>query len=423
MHNLLFHLVDVLRAAVRVWFCLAGQSRPHYHRFAERKQGYAQRERRQVMYTSDMRPAQLHSNWAEINLAAIGGNVRFFAARTDARVMAVVKANAYGHGAVPVARAALKAGARWCGVAQAEEALELRRAGLHCPILLLGFAPPARLAELISECVSLTVWEAGQLHKAAAAVQDSGQPARLHLKVDTGMGRVGVSPERAAALARSLTDTDGLQFEGLLTHFARADEKDLGPTVQQERRFRDVLDALEAGGLRPGLVHAANSAATLVRPQSHFDMVRVGIAMYGLDPSADCPCPGDLRPALVWKSQLTHVKAVPKGSGLSYGHEYITGGEETIGTVPAGYADGYRRAGEKVVLVGGERVPVLGRVCMDQFLVRLDDVNGAAVGDEVVLLGQQGQARLPAEELALRWGTINYDLVCSIGARVPRVHL
>ena len=375
------------------------------------------------MYTSGMRPAQLYSNWAEIDLGAIESNVRFFAGYTAARVMAVVKANAYGHGAVPVAQTALRAGATWCGVAQAEEALELRRAGLHCPILLLGFAPPTRLAELISERVSLTVWEAGQLHKAAAAAQDSGQPARLHLKVDTGMGRVGVSPERAAALAHSLTDTDGLQFEGLLTHFARADEKDLGPTLQQERRFRDVLDALEARGLRPGLVHAANSAATLVRPHAHFDMVRIGIAMYGLDPSVDCPCPGELRPALAWKSQLTHVKAVPKGSGLSYGHEYITSGEETIGTVPAGYADGYRRAGEKVALVGGERVPVLGRVCMDQFLVRLDDVTGAAVGDEVVLLGQQGQARLHAEELALRWGTINYDLVCSIGARVPRVHL
>lgn len=375
------------------------------------------------MYTSGMRSAQLHSNWAEIDLSAIGGNVRFFSTHTEALVMAVVKANGYGHGAVPVAQAALKAGASWCGVAQAQEALELRRAGMDCPILLLGFAPAARLAELISMRVSLIVWEPGQLEKAAAAAQESGHPARLHLKVDTGMGRVGVRPQEAAALARRLAESEELQFEGLLTHFARADEKDHGPTLQQEHCFRDVIGSLEAGGLHPGLIHSANSAATLVRPASHFDMVRVGIAMYGLDPSADCPCPVELRPALAWKSQLTHVKSVPKGSGLSYGHEYITSGAETIGTVSAGYADGYRRAGGTVALVAGERVPVVGRVCMDQFLVRLDDVPGAAVGDEVVLLGEQAQAQLPVEEMALRWGTINYDVVCSIGARVPRIYV
>ncbi len=375
------------------------------------------------MYTLGMRPAHLYSNWAEIDLTAIGGNVRYFSAHTDAVVMAVVKANAYGHGAVPVAQAALKAGASWCGVAQAEEALELRRAGLDCPILVLGFAPEARLAELISRRVSLTVWDAGQLEKASTAARESGRPARLHLKVDTGMGRVGVSPEQAVELARRLADSEGLQFEGLLTHFARADEKDLGPTLNQEHRFRDVLGALEAAGLKPWLIHAANSAATLVRQESHFDLIRVGIAMYGLDPSADCPCPAELRPALAWKSQLTHVKAVPRGSGLSYGHEYITSREETIGTVPAGYADGYRRVGEKVALVGGERVPVVGRVCMDQFMVCLDDVPGAAVGDEVVLLGEQGQVRLSAEEMAQRWGTIVNDVPCSIGGRVPRLYV
>ncbi len=370
-----------------------------------------------------MRSSHLHSNWAEIDLTAIDGNLRFFSAHTAALVMAVVKANAYGHGAVPVAQAALKAGANWCGVAQAEEALELRRAGLDCPILLLGFAPEARLVELISGCISLTMWDGGQLEKIAAAALEVGQAGRLHLKVDTGMGRVGVIPEQTAELARRLADSEVLEFEGLLTHFARADEKDLGPTVEQERRFRDVISALEAEGLKPEIIHAANSAATLLRPESHFDMVRLGIAMYGLDPSEDCPCPGELRPALAWKSQLTQVKTVPQGSGLSYGHDYITRRDETIGTVPAGYADGYRRVGERVALVGGERVPVVGRVCMDQFLVRLDDVPDAAVGDEVVLLGEQGEARLPAEELALRWGTINYDVACSIGARVPRIYV
>jgi alanine racemase len=375
------------------------------------------------MYTSGMHSAQLHSNWAEIDVAAIGGNVRFVSTHTEALVMAVVKANGYGHGAVRVAQAALKAGASWCGVAQAQEALELRRAGVDCPILLLGLAPAARLAELISMRVSLTVWDPAQLEKAAAASRESGHPARLHLKVDTGMGRVGVLPQQAVALARRLVESEGLQFEGLLTHFARADEKEHGPTLQQERCFRDVIDSLEAGGLHPALIHSANSAATLVRPASHFDMVRVGIAMYGLHPSADCPCPMGIRPALAWKSQLTHVKSVPKGSGLSYGHEYITSGPETIGTVSAGYADGYRRVGGTVVLVAGERVPVVGRVCMDQFLVRLDGVPSAAVGDEVVLLGEQAQAQLPAEEMALRWGTNNYDVVCSIGARVPRIYV
>ena len=384
---------------------------------------HARRTCTDFMYTSGMRSVQLHSNWAEIDLAAIDHNVRFFCAHTDARVMAVVKANAYGHGAVAVAQTALKAGALWCGVAQAEEALELRRAGLDCPILILGFAPDARLAELISLRVSLSVWEARQLEKAAAAAHEIGQAARVHLKIDTGMGRLGANPEHAVALARRLQCTDGVQFEGLLTHFARADERDLRPMVQQERCFNDVRNALEAGGFQAGLVHAANSAATLVRPESHFDMVRVGIAMYGLDPSADCPCPEKLRPVLTWKAQLAHVKAVPKGSGLSYGHEYITRGDEIIGTVTAGYADGYRRMGEKFALVNGQRVPVVGRVCMDQFLVRIDDVPNAVVGDEVVLLGEQGQARLSAEEIAERWGTINYDVACGIGARVPRIYI
>ena len=368
-----------------------------------------------------MGSVQLHSNWAEIDLSAISDNVRFFCAHTDARVMAVVKANAYGHGAVPVAQTALKAGASWCGVAQAEEALELRRAGLECPILLLGFAPEAGLAELISLGVSLCVWESSQLEKIAAAANEIGNTARLHLKIDTGMGRLGAKPEDALALARRLEVTEYLQFEGLLTHFARADERNLGPTVEQELCFDDVRNALKASGLQADLVHAANSAATLVRPESHLDMVRVGIAMYGLDPSADCPCPEGLRPVLTWKAQLAHVKTVPKGSGLSYGHQYVTSGDEIIGTVTAGYADDYRRLGKKVVLVGGERVAVLGRVCMDQFLVRLDGVPNVMVGDEVVLLGDQGQERLSAEELAERWGTINYEVVCGIGARVPRI--
>ncbi len=363
------------------------------------------------------------STWAEIDLQAIAGNVGACLRLTGVPVMAVVKANAYGHGSLAVARAALAAGATWCGVARADEALELRRAGVTAPTLVLGLTPPAAVSELVAAGVSLTVWTAEQIEVAAAAGRDSGAEARLHLKIDTGMGRLGVQPEAALNLARHCAASPGARLEGLFTHFARADEDDPAPSLCQERRLAQAVEALAAAGLRPKLVHAANSAAALRLPSARLDLVRLGIAMYGLPPSNLAPLPDPFRPALAWKARMSQVKTLPAGQGLGYGHAYVTRGEERIGTLPVGYGDGFRREPGNQVLVGGRRVPVVGKVCMDQVMVRLNDVPQASEGDEVVVLGAQGGERISAEDLAKRWGTINYEVVCAIAARVPRVYL
>lgn len=369
-----------------------------------------------------MLPNRHYSNWLEIDLTAIEENVRQCLRRTRVEVMAVVKANAYGHGLVPVAKAARRAGATWCGVARIEEALELRQGGVDDPILVLGTTPVERMGEAAAAQVSMAVWEAGQVEAAGEAASSAGQPARLHLKVDTGMTRLGIEPAGALDLARRAAATPGVQLDGVFTHFARADECDPTPTDEQERQFREVVAQLTSAGLRPAWVHAANSAAGLTRPSAVFDLVRVGIALYGLHPSAECRLPEGFRPALTWKSQLTQIRTTPPGRGVSYGHVYTTRGQERIGVVPVGYGDGFRRVQGNRVLVGGRVVPVVGRVCMDQLMVQLDEVPEAKVGDEVVLIGKQGEAYLTAEDLGRTWGTFNYEVVCGLSARVERLY-
>jgi alanine racemase len=364
-----------------------------------------------------------YSTWVEIDLTAIVNNVGIIHQQTGVQVMAVVKADGYGHGAAPVARAALRGGASWLAVARLEEALELRQAGLEAPILLLGYTPPARLAEAISSNLSLAAWTDEQVEAAAAAARNLGSVTRLHLKVDTGMHRIGAQPEAALQLAWRIARTQGAHLEGVFTHFARADEADLSHTLGQIARFRQLLSHLEAAGLRPPLAHAANSATSLTLPESSFDMVRLGIAMYGLHPSPDCPLPGGFRPALSWKTVLSHIKTVPPGQGISYNYEYITQAHERIGTLPVGYADGLRRKLPNQVLIQGLKLPVVGRVCMDQVMVLLDGAPESQIGDEVVIIGEQRGQRISAEEVGQRWGTINYDVVCGIGRRVPRVYL
>jgi alanine racemase len=370
-----------------------------------------------------MDPRQLHPTWVEVDLSSIENNVRLVGRMSSAAVMAVVKADGYGHGALPVAQAALRAGATWCGVARLEEALELRRGGLQCPILVLGPFPPGRLAEALTESLSLTVFDPEQIAAAAAAGRELGREAALHLKVDTGMSRLGARPEDVFGLARLVADSEGARLEGLFTHFARADEPDPTPTGQQLAAFEQVVDGLQQSGLRPPLVHAANSAASLTRPDAHFDLLRLGIAMYGLHPSVHCRLPDGFRPALSWKAQLGQVKLLPPGRGVSYGHVYITQAVERIGTLPVGYGDGFRRIAGNQALVRGARVPVVGRVCMDQCMLQLDGVPEARAGEQVVLIGHQNGETMPAEELAERWGTINYEVTCGIGRRVPRLYL
>ncbi len=369
-----------------------------------------------------MRPNQKFSTWAEISLAAIENNIRLLAKGTQAQIMAVLKANAYGHGVIPVSQAVRHAGATWCGLARVEEAVELRYAGYDGPILVLGFTAPAKVRSLIEADVSMAIWSEAQLSTFSQAADESGKSARVHLKVDTGMSRLGIATGEAVALAALIRQQPGVIFEGVFTHFARADEADPAPTQEQELALRKVVEALEDADLRPPLIHAANSAGSLAHPGAHYDMVRVGIAVFGLHPSPECPLPEGFHPAMAWKSQLSQVHVLPKGRGVSYGHEYVTRAKERIGTVPVGYADGFRRMPGNIVLVGGQRVPVVGRVCMDQISVQLDQVPDAIVGDEVVLIGDQGDERMSAEEVAGRWGTINYEVVCGVSPRVRRVY-
>jgi alanine racemase len=368
-----------------------------------------------------MRNAETYSTWVEIDLQAIENNIRWFTQRTGVQVMAVVKANAYGHGAVESAFAAQRGGANWLGVARVEEAVTLRKSGIGCPILLLGFTPPERLVEAIDANISLAVWDIPQILRIEAASKQAGKPAHIHLKVDTGMSRLGVQAEQALPVARRLGEADSLFFEGIFTHFARADEANKEPTLKQEGLFLQTLSELAAAGLKPPFIHASNSAASLGRQDPAFNLIRTGIAMYGLHPSLDCPLPDEFRPALVWKSTLSLVKVLPPGRGISYGHTYTTRGHERIGTVPVGYADGFRRIGGNEVLVAGMKVPVVGRVCMDQVIVQLDEAPEAEAGDEVVIIGFQGDERISAEDVAKRWGTINYEVVCGINFRVPRI--
>jgi alanine racemase len=369
-----------------------------------------------------MIPRNLYATWVEIDLGALASNVRWLINATQTSVMAVVKANAYGHGAVQAARAAVQGGAAWLGVARLEEALQLRDAGVETPILVMGYTPAARMGEAVHQKISLTVWDPAQIEAAASQASMTGDIARVHLKVDTGMNRLGVQLSQACSLAQAAASTPGVLLEGIFTHFARADEHEQAPTDRQEALFNELLDSLDALGVRTSWIHAYNSAASLWRKANRFNLLRPGISIYGLHPSDECHLPDAFHPVLSWKAVLSHVKTLPPGRGLSYGHEYVTSRTERIGTIPVGYADGFHRSQPNEVLIAGKRVPIVARVCMDQVMVQLDSIPGAVSGDEVVIIGEQGDQKITAEQVGNRWGTINYDVVCGINARVVRVY-
>jgi alanine racemase len=362
------------------------------------------------------------STWLEVDLGAIAHNLRAMAKLTGVRIMAVVKANGYGHGLVRVARQVVEAGADYCGVARIDEALEIRQAGVSGPALVLGETPNSRLAEAVGQDVSVTIYDPAQLEPLASAARTSGRVAHVHVKVDTGMTRLGAVPQAAFGLLQALHALPGVQVDGLFTHFARADEPEASSTDQQESLFGDLLSEVTAAGMRPPLVHAANSAAALTRPSARFDMVRPGIALYGMNPSDQVRLPAGFHRALAWKARLTTVRDVPAGTGVSYGHIYVTQKDERLGVIPVGYGDGFRREAGARVLVHGVPAPVVGRVCMDQTIINLDAVPRAATGDEVVIVGQQGGEKLRPEDLARVWHTVGYEVVCGLSARVPRLY-
>jgi alanine racemase len=365
--------------------------------------------------------------WVEIDLGAVRDNVRALVeVAAPARVMAVVKADGYGHGAVPIARAALEAGAAWLGVALVEEGVELREAGIDAPVLVLSEPTPDAAVAVVSNRLTPVVYTPGGIEALAKAVADRGDGEMLsvHLKVDTGMHRVGAPVDQVVALAQRVMDRDELILEGVCTHFAVADEPDDPYTAAQLDRFLAVLEDLDEAGLRPPIVHAANSAGLLAFPDARLDLVRVGIAIYGIPPVPDLADRVALRPALSLKARVSHVKTLDAGARLSYGLRYELDRRARIATVPIGYADGVPRnlaavGGE--VLIGGNRRPVAGTVTMDQLMVDVGD-DDVAVGDEVVLIGRQGDAEVTAQEWAERLGTIAYEIVCGIGPRVPRTY-
>jgi alanine racemase len=366
-----------------------------------------------------LRPA-----WAEVDLGAVAHNVQLLSDLVaPARLCAVVKADGYGHGAVSVARAAIESGARALAVALIEEGVILRDAGIEEPVLVLSEPPQEEFELAASFGLTPTVYTPAGVDAAARAAAASGHTMPVHLKVDTGMHRVGASPADAVALAAAVAACQDLTLEGVYTHCAVADEPDHPFTSEQLRRFDMVLTDLDRAGLRPRLVHAANSAAAVTRPESRFDLVRVGIAVYGLAPSPALAGAADLRPALSLKARVSMVKRVETGEGISYGHRYVFERDSVVATVPIGYADGVpRRLSEcgGAVLVGGRRRRIAGVVTMDQLTVDCGDDTGVAPGDEVVLIGCQGGESISADDWASCLGTINYEIVCGIGARVPR---
>ncbi|MDP8986839.1 MAG: alanine racemase [Actinomycetota bacterium] len=368
--------------------------------------------------------------WAEVDLDAVAANVRaLVATAAPAAVCAVVKADGYGHGAVPVAEAALAAGASWLGVAMSAEAAPLRDAGIDAPILLLAEPAPAEVDDAVALGVRPTVYTRSGIDGVADAAARAGAPAvPVHLKVDTGMHRVGAEPAGVPALAAAALRRPELVLEGVWTHCAVADEPGNPFTVRQAERFEAVLAELRSAGVRPALVHAANSAAALDHPRLRHDLVRCGITVYGLEPSPALHDRIQLRPALSLRARVSLVKVVPAGEGVSYGLRYRRATDSVVATVPLGYADGVPRRLSAVggeVLLGGRRRPLAGTVTMDQILVDCGPAGEASAdsvrcGDEVVLLGEQGGERIGAEEWAARLDTIPYEVVCGISPRVPR---
>jgi len=366
--------------------------------------------------------------WAEVDLAAVRANVAALLERSaPARLLAVVKADGYGHGAVPVSRAALDAGAAGLGVALVEEGIELREAGIGAPILVLSEPVPEAAPSVVGYGLTPVVYTLTGIDALAKAVADRGahDPLGVHLKVDTGMHRVGCSSEDAVELARQVVDRPELQLAGVCTHLAVADEPGNPYTAEQLARFDAVLGAFRGHDLPTGTVHACNTAGAIEWPAARYDMVRVGIGCYGLAPADDLEGRVALQPAMSVKARVSHVKRVPEGARISYGLRYETSSESRIATVPVGYADGVPRELAHHgggAIVRGRRCPMAGTVTMDQLMLDVGDLP-VEVGDEVVLLGRQGDEEITAASWARAVGTVAYTVVCGIGPRVPRVYL
>jgi alanine racemase len=365
---------------------------------------------------------------AEIDLAALRRNVAAVRELSPrAEILAVVKANAYGHGAVIIARALERERVKMLGVALIEEGVELRNAGIRSPILVLGGSYQGGYELMVAHELTPTVFRPEHLEGFARAARRTKARVNAHVKIDSGMGRIGVLPPDLDAFLDRAAGFPEVRIDGLLSHFASADLENRTFTQEQVRCFKDAYARMRARGLRPSWRHLSNSAGVIdlpeVRDGLELNMVRPGIMLYGLYPAAWLRGTAALEPVLAWKTAVIHLKRVPAGTPISYGSTWRAPRESLIATLPIGYADGYSRrySNRAQVLVRGRRANVVGRVCMDMSMADVTDIPGVEAGDEVVLLGAQGAERIPAEELAELAQTIHYEVICAVGARVPRV--
>lgn len=379
--------------------------------------------------TGERPPIGYRSTWAEISLEAIAFNTKRFKENLHkgTALMAVVKANGYGHGAVEVARTAIRVGADMLGVAFLDEALQLRAASIGHPVLVLGYTPPGAVRAAVENDIRLTVFSDEVLDEVMRWTEALHICARVHLKVDTGMNRIGLSdPQAVLAIARKAMQAPFVKLEGVFTHFADADGEDPAYTMRQFGAFQSVVSLLAEDGISVPLKHCCNSAAAIRYPSMHLDMVRVGIALYGLYPSSHTRLPAyPLRPAMRLLTTVSQLKRTPEGQPVGYGCTFVPERDTLIAAVPIGYADGLSRhlSNKGTALVKGQRVPYAGRVCMDQTMLDVTAVPDVKIGDEVELFGEGRGDGVTVDEAAALGGTINYEIVCSIGSRVPRVYV
>lgn len=369
--------------------------------------------------------------WAEIDLDAVAFNIESIKQRisSDTKIIAVIKADGYGHGAVLIAKLLEDDSRVWgYAVATAQEAMELRENGLKKPVLILAYTFPSAYEELIQNEIQLTVFTLEMAKALSDAAVKAGKICKIHIKLDTGMTRIGLPPvDDSIAVVRQILALENLETEGIFTHFARADETDRTKAYAQLKQFQDFVRRLEkAAGIKIPLKHCSNSAGIVWLPEANMDAVRAGIILYGLWPSADVKEGGEmaLRPALCLKSRVVYVKTVPKGQEISYGGTYTTNRQTRVATVCIGYGDGYPRSlsNKGYVLINGQRAPILGRVCMDQFMVDITDIEGTVqTGTEVTLIGRDRDEEITMEDLGALSGRFNYELACDLGKRIPRI--
>lgn len=362
---------------------------------------------------------------AEVDLSAVAYNLDNIKKRVaPASVMAVVKADGYGHGAVEVSRVALQQGVTYLGVSSPEEGIELRQAGFQCPILVFGGVNEQETDSLVEYELEATVYDERGLQAVCQAAQKANKAIRVHLKVDTGMGRLGMDWRDGMTFIQEAAKTDGLILQGLYTHFATSDMMDNSFAYLQLARFKEVVEQAEAKGIRFPLKHAANSGAILDMPESYFDLVRPGIMMYGHYPSTETSESVPIRPAMTFKTRVLFVKTIERGESVSYGRQFIAEKRTGIATLPVGYADGYNRllSNRGEVLIRGRRFPVAGRVCMDLIMVNLGDDSEVSAGDEAVLFGRHGEDEVSVKSICEKLNTIPYEVTCWVSKRVPRIY-